>query len=275
MALFEVCMILWFIYFIAIIFSSVCYSASIDAGFGLFYSEKRIHRGALIWDSPILALSPNITLFDVFTIGPFGAGFNLSNKHSPHKFFIGFNQFNDRPNGPIIKLKPIPDDYKTQRGLTYETSFRYDYWLDRWLNFSLAYHKDIKLHRGNYGNTGLSIRFYFLTIGTLIGIGDRRHNQFIYGPEGETGVAHRDSFASLALPILPWKGVLITSFTYSTIPNDANAYADYIRGQGNNTNISVGGELEVLRRRIRLSLKTAFKHKMNSICDPLFLIIAI
>ena len=233
-------MIVWFFWILGAIFSSVCHADVIDAGFGVIYSEKRIHRGALIWDAPIIALTPNITLFDIFTIGPFGGGFNLTNKRSPHKLFLGFTQFDDRPNGPIIKLKPIPDDYKTQRGQTFETLLRYDYWLDRWLNFSLAYHKDVKLHRGNYAHTGLSIRFYFLTIGTAIGLGDRRHNQFLYGPEGEKGVATRESFASLALPILPLKGTLMGSFTYTTIPNDKNAYADYIRGQRNNTNFTVG-----------------------------------
>lgn len=233
-------MIFWLVCLLAIMYSSINCSAGIDGGLGLFYSEKRIHRGALIWDAPIIALSPNITINEVFTIGPFGAGFNLSKKDNPHKFFIGFNQFNDRPNGPIIKLKAIPDDYKTQRGLTYETSLRYDYWHDRWLNLSLAYSKDIKLHRGNYGSAALSMRFYFLTLGSQIGIGDQRHNQFFYGPEGVSGLAHRDSFISLALPILPWKGTLMANFTYSTIPNRANAYADFIRGQRYNSNLTLG-----------------------------------
>lgn len=225
---------------ISLIFSTQCMSAAIDAGIGLFYSEKRIHRGALIWDVPMLAIVPNITLFDRLTVGPLGAAFIFTKKESPHRFIVGYTQFSDRPQGPIIKLKSIPNDHRTQRGTTSETYMRYDYWFDKWLNFSTSVHKDLRKHRGVYSNTGIAIRLYYLTIGTNIGAGDQSNNRFLYGPEGQSGIAHRDSHATLVLPILPFNGHLITTFSYSTIPIKKNAYADYIRGEKNNTNLSIG-----------------------------------
>jgi hypothetical protein len=212
---------------------------NIAINLGIFYAEKRIYRGALIWDAPIIAAGPSFTFFKTVQLG--AGGLSLGSEIAAgHTLSLGVSTFNDNaPDGPIIKLADDEEDFKNRRRSTIDASLKYEYRFERFFSWSLAYHKDIKRHNGSYLFTGVSTSIIpFITLGTGIGLGDRATNQYVYGAGACGGLGHWDSYASLFLPILPWEGRLRVVYNYSTIKKESNAYADFIRGERNNTNLN-------------------------------------
>tara|TARA_R110000868_G_scaffold379542_2_gene645415 strand:- start:4724 stop:5452 length:729 start_codon:yes stop_codon:yes gene_type:complete len=230
---------------LALLFGSISFaqdrSKAVRVNLGVFYSQRSIYRGALIWDGAILAAGPSFILYDRISVGAGGlSAFKRFGEF--HTVTIGFSYFDDNePSGPVLKLSNSVEDYKNQRSATFGSYLKYDYRNEQYIAFSSELHKDLKRHKGLYSYNKLSTSILpFLTLGIAYGIGDSNNNKYVYGPEGTSGGAHFDYLASVMLPILPWQGRLIMSYTYITITKSENIAADYIRGLESNEQISLG-----------------------------------
>lgn len=214
----------------------------VDITAGAFYRQRSVYRGALIWDAPTLAIGPSFKFFNFISFGA-GGGLSFYKRFAErHKVSLGLRAYDDNgPNGPVIELGDEEEDYKNLRGSTFETYLQYDFKYGRYVNTVLTYYKDIKRHKGNFTNLKISTAVIpFFNIGASFGVGDARHNRYLYGPEGTSGLGYYDLFSTLFLPFLPWKGRLLITYTTSKITQTENQQADYIRGQDRNNNFSVG-----------------------------------
>lgn len=207
-------------------------SKDIRTSLNIFYSNKIVYQGALIWDAPIMGIIPSFVFYDTVSIGT--GGLSVFKKIDEiHTISLGASLFNDnKPDIPIIRLENRDEDYKNSRGSTYGAYLKYDLKLKPILNLSLLYQKDLKRHHGNYYNGKISTSIIpLLTLGGGAGVGDLRNNQYAYGPTAIKGVGYVEGFASLMLPFLPWHGRLMLNYSYSKITQDENRNADYVRGR--------------------------------------------
>lgn len=230
------------VYFTSLLFFSVIGSSyaqqeskPVRTSLNIFYSNKIVYQGALIWDAPFMGIIPSFVFYDMVSIGT--GGLSVFKKiNEIHTISLGASYFNDnKPGIPIIRLKNGEEDFKNTRGSTYGAYLKYDLKLKPILNLSLLYQKDLKRHHGNYYNGKISTSIIpLLTLGAGAGIGDIRNNQYAYGPTAIKGVGYVEGFASLMLPFLPWHGRLMLNYSYSKITQDENRNADYIRGKDSN-----------------------------------------
>lgn len=211
-----------------------------EVSLNALYSQKRVFRGALIWDAPTLMVLPSFDLFNMINIGRGGA-LAIYRQYENHRFSIGIRPFEDNgPSAIAIKLKNSNEDFKNQRSSSLETSFQYEYRLRPYFRGTINYHKELIRHYGNYLQLGTRLSPFPLTnIGVVLGIGDREHNKYVYGPEGSAGLGHTDFNLGLRLPFLPWHGQLILNLRHSIINKIENFNADYIRGQRKNSILSI------------------------------------
>ncbi|HAZ14502.1 MAG: hypothetical protein A2X86_00395 [Bdellovibrionales bacterium GWA2_49_15] len=215
-------------------------SQAVKVNIGVVYSEKRLYRGALIWDAPIMAAGPSFIFYNTVSLGQ--GGLSVFRKFADyHTVTLGASHFDDhKPSGPVLKLKESEEDFKNKRQSTYGTYLKYDFKLKQYLAMALSYHKDLKRNKGNYLNGKISTSIIpFLTLGSGLDLGDAASNKYAYGPEGVSGVGHLDNFASISLPFLPWKGKLMINYNYLIIVHGENKNADFVRGNDTNSNFSV------------------------------------
>jgi len=203
------------------------------------YLSKRIYRGALIWDAPIMAAGPSFVFYDKVSLGQGGLSVFKKFAHF-HTATLGATFFNDnQPNGPILKLKNRASDFKNQRGSTYGVYLKHDFKFKRYMATSLTYFLDLRRNHGNYANARISTSMIpFLTVGAGLGWGDLNNNKYVYGPEAMSGLGHIDGFVSAMLPGLPWHGRLSLNYSLSQIAKITNQQADYIRGNDLNSFVS-------------------------------------
>lgn len=188
----------------------------------------------MIWDAPIAVAGLSMVLFNTVIIGEEGGGIGLFQKVGTNsRISIGYTYFDDNePNFPALKMTSKDEDFKNTRTPTYGTYFNFRWNYKRLLLISIAYHKDLKAHHGDYIYSRLmTSAIPFITFGLGLGHGDHKNNKYIYGFDGTYGFGHADFFASLRLPLLPGKGQLIVSFRQSSIIKNRNQNADRIRGK--------------------------------------------
>lgn len=214
-------------------------SDAVRINLGVFYSQNRAYRGALIWDAPIMAVGPSFTFYNRVTLGEGGVS-AFANLNENNTIAIGLSSFgDDEPGFPIIKLEEKEENFKNKRATTYETYIKYDFRVKQSLTFSATYHKDLKRHKGNYIESKLTFPLIpFVSIGIAADFGDKAANQYAYGPEGVAGIGNTEQFISAMLPFLPWGGRLMLNLSQSNISKSKNSNADYVRGNKRNTNFS-------------------------------------
>ena len=213
---------------------------AVQVSLATVYSHNRIFRGALIWDAPIMAIGPNFTFYNIVSLGQ--GGLSIFKKIGNHQTIsIGLTAFDDNePNGPVLTLEEREEDFKNQRSSTFGTYLKYDFRFRQLIAISLSYQKDLKRHNGSYLNSRISTSIIpFITLGFGGSLGDKKSNQYAYGPEGISGTGHIETFAGLMLPILPWRGRLILNYKRTKISKGRNANADYVRGNKTNQNFSI------------------------------------
>lgn len=204
------------------------------------YTQRRIYRGALIWDAPIMAVGPGLVLYNTVSLGQGGLSI-FKNFNKQHTVRLGFSYFDDNePSGPVLKLRDSEEDFKNQRRSTFGTYLKYDFKYKQFISTSISYHQDLKRHYGNYfyGSVATSI-IPFFSFGTGLGYGSADSNKYTYGPEGKDGFTHFEYFGRAFFPFLPGKGVLSIIGSVSHIILDENKHADYIRGNSRNNNLSI------------------------------------
>lgn len=216
-------------------------SKAVRINLGVFYSQRNVYRGALIWDAPVMAAGPSFVFYDTVSLG--AGGLSVFKKLGEmHTFTLGASMFDDNePSGPILKLKDSVEDFKNKRSSTFGTYIKYDFHFKQYVATSLEFHKDLKRHKGVYTYVKVSTSIVpFVTIGIGHGIGDDRNNHYVYGADGKSGSGHFDMFASLMLPILPWSGRLMLNYAYTQITQQQNVDANFVRGRKANDLVSVG-----------------------------------
>lgn len=212
---------------------------AVQTSLAIAYSHKRLYRGALIWDAPLVAMGPSFTFYNTLSLGKGGLSI-FKNWKRAHKLTLGILPFDDNePNGPVIKLKKVQEDFKNQRASTFGAYLKYDYRYKKYISISLSYHQDLKRHKGSYFESKISTSVIpFVSLGIGADSGDAASNQFAYGPEGVSGLGHGQAFINVMLPFLPGKGVLMLNFSRSQIIQTENTQADFVRGRKTNHNIS-------------------------------------
>lgn len=200
------------------------------------YTHKRVFRGALIWDAPIMGIGPSFVFYDTVSIG--GGGFAIYKKFDKrHKISFGSSMFDDNgPNGPVFIIKKKQENFKNKRLGTYGAFFKYEYRFRQFFSAAISYEQDLKVHYGSYLNATLTTSIIpFITLGVVGSTGSTGANTYAYGGEGVSGVGHTEYFASLMLPILPYKGIFIFKVARSKIIQEANYNADFVRGNRKNS----------------------------------------
>lgn len=215
--------------------------AKVETSLGAFYSDKRVYRGALIWEAPVAIVAPSFIINDFLSIGQGGGISVFKSFGESQKVTLGYSYFDDNePNGPVIELGEAEEDFKNKRKPTQGAFLRYDYKRRGVFSLGLEYHKDWMRHSGNYVYIRLGSTITpFFRYGIGAGIGDARHNRYVYGESGEGGVAHQDIHLGLFLPFLPWRGVLMMNWTRTQISQRENINAEFIRGKEINRAFSV------------------------------------
>lgn len=191
---------------------------------GLIYQSSKIYRGAWIWPAPSIMPMLGISYKRLSIHGP---GLVLNIPYQKFSFQFGTSYFNDGP--PLFPLKKRRKDFRNQRHGVYEAILGGTW--EFWPRFKLGLNasKALTNHHGIYGIANLQIPLIpFVSSGYAIGWGNRKANQYAYGPEAISGTAHRDFNISLALPFLPWGGILVTKYTTSRIHKTVNKKASYV-----------------------------------------------
>lgn len=232
--------------FLTLIALLLPYVAKADQGnfqidLGLFYAHKRLWRGALIWDAPTLMGGPRFTFFNFLTL----AGPNISIFHEfekAGKLSLGASYFEDNePNGPVIKFKSKDEDFKNSRSATIDTFIKYEYRYKWFFSSSIEYHRDIKRSKGNYSYVEFSTSFIpSISVGVGQGFGDRKNNMYVYGRQAVGGTAHTEYFISYFKKELIFGGNFLLKYSLSTINKKTNEQADYIRGDGQQNQLTAG-----------------------------------
>ncbi|MBJ00962.1 MAG: hypothetical protein CME67_06995 [Halobacteriovoraceae bacterium] len=213
--------------------------AQVDITLASLYSDKRVYRGALVWDEAIFGVAPNFVFFKKINLGRGGLSYFVSPSEGI-TYRIGYNYFDDnRPGGPFVQLGESEEDFKNQRAPTSELYFELNLRKGRGFSSNIQLSKDILRHSGVYFYSDALFGIApFVSAGLGAGVGDVRNNQYVYGPEGEGGVGHVDGIVSAMLPFLPFKGRLILSYRRIQISKQANIDADYVRGEEINRTFS-------------------------------------
>lgn len=208
----------------------------------IVYVGKKTYRGALIWDAPIMAVAASFVFYNTVFLGMKGLG--ITKKVSKyHKITFGFSSFNDnRPGDFVLKLRDSKEDFKNLRRSTFGSYLVYGFRYRRYVGINIKYDKDLNSHDGNYYKIKLSTFVIpFVTLGVSSGLGDKKNNRYVYGPEAVGGIGHFDYLVSARLPFLPWNGSLIVNGMISRIVKDENVNADYVRGNKQNQVLSMLG----------------------------------
>ncbi|MCO4753593.1 MAG: hypothetical protein KC478_03885 [Bacteriovoracaceae bacterium] len=217
------------------------YAGPVDITFATFYSSKRVYRGALIWDQPVMGFGPSFTFYDKFSIGK--GGISYFKKLDDHLTFkVGYNYFDDSEpgGGPILKLGGSSEDFKNNRKPTSDIYIDLSYRKRRGLSSTFTMSKDITRHHGIYAYSSASMGIApFVSAGLGVGIANESHNQYVYGPEGVGGIGHIDGFIAAMLPFLPYKGRLLLKWSRIEITQSENVQAEYIQGNHLNHSLSM------------------------------------
>lgn len=228
---------------LSLLFSITAYAEqnAVQIDLGVLYSQKRIWRGALIWDSPLLMAGPRFTFFNHLTLaGPSLTFFHEIQKGS--KVSIGVSYFDDNePNGPVIKFKSQEEDFKNTRSATIDTFIKYEFRYKWFFNSSIEYHKDVKRSEGSYTYLEVGTNLIpFIGVGVGQGFGDRSNNLYVYGAGAVGGKTHTEYYVSYFKKELIFNGNLLLKYSRSKINKKTNIQADRIRGNGSLNQITAG-----------------------------------
>lgn len=214
----------------------------VQVDLGLFYSQKSLYRGALIWDSPMLGAGPRFTFFNAITLA--GPGLTFFKEFLPGQTLsLGLSYFDDNePGGPFIFFKDETVDFKNKRGATIDSFLAYEFRFKWMFATKLEFHQDLKRNKGKYLYYEFSTNLIpFVGVGFAAGLGDKKNNQYVYGPDGSGGLGHVDYFVShFRKGFLPWGGNLLLKYTRVTISKDSNSNADFIRGIDSHDQFNIG-----------------------------------
>jgi len=206
-----------------------------------FFSSKIVYRGALIWNSPVMAVGPGLTIYDTFSFGR--GGLTIKKKIHNHKFRLGSEMFSGRPGFPLIKLKDKVLDYKNSREATWGLFLSHEYkkkFDHKFIKLKSSYHKDLNEHHGNYFNLDLSVSVIpLVSFGIAGGLGDLKHNKYVYGSGAISGQAHLDYKVEVFMPFLPLGGFMIMNYTKAQVSQSENILASRIRGKKSNSKYSL------------------------------------
>ncbi len=209
---------------------------------GLFYSQKNLYRGALIWDAPMIGAGPRFTFFNFITLA--GPGLTFFKEFLPGQTLsLGLSYFDDNePGGPFIFFKDEAVDFKNKRGATVDSFIAYEFKLKWMFAAKVELHQDLKRNKGKYLYNEFSTNLIpYIGLGAATGIGNKKNNQYVYGPEGSGGLGHIDYFIShFRKDFLPWGGNLLLKYTRVTITKDTNGNSDFIRGNDSHDQFNIG-----------------------------------
>lgn len=192
--------------------------------------SNSLYRGAQTWPHPSTFIGPSFTFYNRLSIkGPHLEYSHFSRK-SPWQAKMGVRYYDD--DRPWIEFTDHKEDYRNKRESTVNLNILGEYRFGFKNKFSINFnvHKELKEHKGVFFETSTKIPIIkYLSLGYTLGLGDQESNQYLYGPEGKSGLAYHKLGLSYAYPRPPWKGIIITSLTGSKIIQTENQKADYVR----------------------------------------------
>lgn len=199
----------------------------------VLFSNKRVEKGALIWDTPFLITAAAINYKNKFLLGNGGISYQFLNTEKS-TFALSYGQFNDdKARFALLNyLGKFEEDYKNERKATTQMTLSYLYRPSRATRINLQWEKDLNAHHQNYYQISLSKSILpLISLDLTYGYGDQKHNKFMYGDSAQSGPTHLDYGLGVMLPFLPWKGIMRIMYSQSQILQKSAVNGFYIRGE--------------------------------------------
>lgn len=192
----------------------------------VMFSTQRVFRGALTWPGAYAFPGIGVELFNKIRLT--GPRILFFHKVRPWTFSAGIHYFDDRK--PWLRFSGHEEGFRNQRKATINSFVGFKVKFFKHARYELQFHQDLKASKGVYFKSKLSVPIApFTSLGVTLGYGDSKNNRYVYGPLARAGLGHKDFFARLVIPFLPYGGVWINKFTVVRIHMAQNKNAGYVR----------------------------------------------
>jgi hypothetical protein len=188
------------------------------------YRSSAIFHGALIFDGSVFFPGIGVDFYEKLVVR--GPNIEYYKRNGRDRTSIGIRPFNDDPFG--IKLSGSQEPFRQNERRAFELYFN---WRKQWKRFTYRFFISHEMFHDNwnYLYQTLTIKALpFTRIGYGHGIGDKRHNQFVYGPNSRSGVAHHDFLVNVFIPFVPWQGAIIVNYTQPLIYHEENRAGSFV-----------------------------------------------
>ncbi len=206
-------------------------------GAGLFYTSLSQRRGALLYDDPIAFPLFSIKYDDWLSLAR--GGVEIYKKYEWGKLSFSPSYFDDQ----IPFFEDEQEEFRKARVISIEAQFKAEINLRRKTKVSMMYAKEIKNHQGNFFEasimTPLTMRFPLFKVGGGFGVGDKKHNTYLFGSNGVSGLSYHELKASLFIPFLPRKGIMIMNYSITKSSQSENRSSNFVREKDKLDNLSL------------------------------------
>ncbi len=199
----------------------------IQFNFATLVRSHQVYHGVLTFDGP--TLFPGISLDFYQKVILRGPNIEYYKRYDKNRLSLGLRRFNDNGFGftlPDDRRKNESRDHDRDATDIYaQAEFEHTYRIKT--RFLLS--TDLTDHYGQYLNSSITIPVLpFTRIGYGIGIGEKKHNRFLYGPSARSGTGHQDFLINIFIPFLPGKGILIANFNQVLTHFRQNRRAEFV-----------------------------------------------
>lgn len=225
-------------YTLCLIFSSQVYqdsSASVQWSVATLFRSQSFLRGAKTWPNPSLSIGPSLTINKFSIQGP-NVFYSAFGQRDKYQFKSGIRLISD--GDPLFKFDNREEDFRNQRDTSLEAYITggVSFFKRNALSLEFTFSKETIEHKGLFLEA--KARYVFLPftwVNMTLGIGEKKTNQYLYGPSSVSGSAYRSlGLAHMLRNFLPWNGLLFNSIDLLTISQETNRSAEFIRGDDNN-----------------------------------------
>ncbi len=167
----------------------------LDVDVGVYFGSTVVHRGATLYKKPLIWPFPVLRFLDDRILLSSDKVLAQSRWWKRMQFFGGVSLFEDHA---ILRLFGDQEVFRQSRKTSFEffggVKFRHDPVL-----LGVSFFQDLNSHKGQFvrldsrvdlwkGSLNSSVRSIVFVDGA-VGLGSEKHNEYLYGPGGETGLA--------------------------------------------------------------------------------------
>ncbi len=224
-------------------FNSFAESKWVKVTLAAFVNTKRVFRGAEFFPHPFVFAGPAFTFFDDFQLRGPSLVWSPHDRKDKHQFQASINYLNDG-EPPLTFGSDFDEetDYRAKRSDSIEGTLQYQYSFGFRNSYFLRffYAKELNRHFGNYGELSFRMPVYkFLSLTSLVGYGDIKHNQYVYGPTAVSGLTHTQADLNYMIRDFTWCDLAFLNLSSSWVSQKENRNGFFVRGRHNQTALSV------------------------------------